>query len=329
MSERSSGRGAGGKRTYAVIGTGAVGGYYGAKLATAGHEVHFLARSDADHIRRHGLVVTSPTGDMALTDVSVFHDAADVPPVDVVLVALKTTTNAALPTLLGPLMAKAEATGRPAPIIVPLQNGLGVEDEAAAAAPGATVVGGMCFICSTKVGPGRIEHADYGAVTLAERTADGSAAGETPAVQAIADDLNAAGVEGQPKDDLGTARWRKLAWNIPFNGLSVVLDAGTDEMMADPSARQLVADLMGEVVGGSAAVGHPIGQHYVDVMLGATESMIAYAPSMKVDFDSRRELEIAAIYEAPIAAAADAGFAMVRTEALARQLRFLDARNRS
>lgn len=316
------------KRTYAVIGVGAVGGFYGAKLAAAGHEVHFVARSDADHIRAHGLVVTSPSGDVVLPDASVCSDPADLPPVDVVLVGLKTTANRELGRLLGPVLAAAAGAGRPAPMVVPLQNGLGVEAGVAAAAPGASVVGGMCFICSTKVGPGRIEHADYGRVTLAEWRSDDSAAGLTAAVQALADDLAGAGIEVDPQPDLGTARWRKLAWNIPFNGLSVVLDAGTREMVTDPSTRSLCHDLMGEVVDASAACGHPIGADYVQVMFDYTDAMIPYTTSMKVDFDARRPLEIEAIYDAPVAAAAAAGCPMPRTEVLARQLRFLDTRNR-
>jgi 2-dehydropantoate 2-reductase len=317
------------KRSYAVIGAGAVGGFYGAKLAAAGHEVHFLARSDADHMRHHGLLVTSPTGDVTLDPVAVYDDPAALPPVDAVLIGLKTTANDALARLLGPVLATAAAAGRSAPVLVPLQNGLGVEDQVAAAAPGAPVVGGMCFICSTKVAPGRVEHIDYGAVTYAERTTDGQPAGVTELVQALTDDLVAAGIEAEARPDLGVARWRKLAWNIPFNGLSVVLDAGTDELMGDPAARSLAADLMGEVVAASDACGSAIGPEFADRMLEHTQVMTPYAPSMKVDFDARRPLEIAAIYEAPVAAAAVAGYDMVRTDALARQLRFLDTRNRA
>ena len=317
------------KRSYAVIGTGAVGGFYGAKLAAAAHEVHFLARSDADHLRDHGLIVTSPTGDIALDPVSVFDDPAALPPVDVVLIGLKTTANGALPGLLRPLLDVSAAAGRPAPVMVPLQNGLGVEDDVAAAAPGAPVVGGMCFICSTKVGPGHIDHVDYGAVTLAEWRADGSAAGITELGEGLAADLQVAGIEAEAQPELGVARWRKLAWNIPYNGLSVVLDAGTDEIMGDPAARSLAFDLMSEVVEASAACGHGIGPEFADRMMAHTDAMTPYATSMKVDYDQGRELEIAAIYEAPIAAAAAAGCGMPRTSALARQLRFLDSRRRN
>jgi hypothetical protein len=91
-------------RTYAVIGTGAIGGLYGARLQHAGHEVHFLARSDAEWIAENGLVVESVWGDLSLPHVKVHSDVADMPRCDVVLVCLKTTQNHLLSTLLRPVV---------------------------------------------------------------------------------------------------------------------------------------------------------------------------------------------------------------------------------
>jgi 2-dehydropantoate 2-reductase len=315
---------AGVPRRYAVIGVGAVGGYYGARLAAAGHELHVVARSDAEHLRRHGLRVDSVDGDLSLPagSFAVHDDPAGVPAVDVVVLAVKTTVGPdEAARLVRPL-------ARPGTIVVALQNGLGVEAPLAAVAPGCPVLGGMCFVCTTKVGPGHVHHLDFGAVTLGEHTADGRPAGVTPAVEAVAADLRAAGVPAHGLDDLATGRWQKLVWNIPYNGLSVVLDAGTDELMADPSARALVRDLMGEVIGGATACGHPIPDRFADDMLTATDAMKPYRTSMKHDHDAGRPLEIDAIYEAPLAAAEAAGFPMARTGAVARQLHFLDGRKR-
>jgi 2-dehydropantoate 2-reductase len=310
-------------RRYAVIGVGAVGATYGARLAAAGHELHVVARSDADHLRTHGLRVESVYGDVDLPAGSFgVHDTpASVPPVDVVLLAVKTTVP--------PLEAARliEPLAGPDTIIVALQNGLGVEAPLAAVAAG-PVLGGMCFVCSNKVGPGHVRHLDFGTVTLGEHTTDGSAAGVTPAVDAVAADLDAAGVPTRRLDDLADGRWRKLVWNIPYNGLSVVLDAGTDELMADPSTRALVRDLMGEVLAAAEACGHVIGWSFAEEMLEATAAMTPYRTSMKLDHEAGRPMEIETIYGAPLTAASAAGAPMVRTEALARQLRFLDARGR-
>lgn len=309
-------------RRYAVVGTGAVGVTYGAKLAAAGHEVHFLARSDAEVLARDGLTLESVDGDVVLPRVSVFTDPAGIPPVDVVLVALKTTANGALGEVLGPL----DAPGR---IVVAMQNGLGVDEQMAAAAPSTTVLAGLCFVCSSRVRPGLVRHLDFGAVSLAELTPDGHAAGITPAVEAVGADLAGAGFEVRLRDDLLAARWQKLMWNIPYNGLSVVLDAGTDELQADPSSRTLATRIMREVEAASIAVGHPVGDGFVEQMLTYTDAMTPYAPSMKLDFDAGRALELQAIYDIPLQVAAAAGTPMTAASVLADQLHFLDARRRS
>lgn len=307
-----------GARRYALIGPGAVGLLYGGRLAAAGHELHVVGRSDVEHLRTRGMQLESAYGDVSLDTVSAFTDVRDVPPVDVVLVALKTTANHLLPELLAPFAGQGTT-------IVMLQNGLGVEERAARAAPGATVLGGLCFVCALKVGPGHARHVDYGAITVAEH--DASAI--TEAVSAVADDLEAAGVEAKREADLFAARWRKLVWNIPYNGLSVLLDAGTDELMADTATRALVVDLMNEVADGARACGRQLPDGFVEQMLEMTDAMVPYRTSMKTDYDAGYPLELGAIYGAPVKTAASAGCRMQRVEMVWRALQFLDSRRNS
>lgn len=305
-------------RSYTVVGAGAVGLLYGTRLAAAGHRVHWVVRSGFDTIQAQGITVRSegrtfhlPPGTFA-----VVVDPADAPPADVVMVALKTTANGDLASLVGPAVADGAT-------VAMFQNGLGVEDQAREALPAAgTVLGAMCFVCAHRRGPGDADHLDYGAVTVGAL----GPAGPDPQAQALATDLGAAGIEADAVDDLAVARWRKLAWNIPFNGLSVVLDAATDELLADADGRALVAELMDEVVEAAAACGSPQEVGLRDRLLAMTEVMTPYAPSMKLDFDAGRRLELGAIYDAPLAAAAAAGAPMVRAGALARQLHLLDRR---
>ncbi len=310
-------------RSYAVIGLGAIGGYYGGRLAAAGHPVRFLVRSELAAIRAGGLTVTSPHGDIRLPEIEAWDSAGEVPESDVVVVAVKTTDTP------GVLDDVRRLIGPSTQAVLVLQNGLGVEEVVAAAAGDTPVVGGMCFICSHKEGPGRIRHLDYGAVTVGRWAPGYAPMGVTPEVEAVAADLEGAGLPVNRLPELGVGRWKKLVWNIPYNGLSVVLDAGTDELMADPVTRSLVADLMAEVVAGAAACGHAVDPTFIDTMLRDTDAMTPYAPSMKLDYDARRTLELPAIYAAPTAAARAAGTPMVRTEALHRQLAFLDRRNRA
>jgi 2-dehydropantoate 2-reductase len=309
-------------RRYAVVGAGAIGALYGARLAAAGHEVHFLLRSDLDRVREHGLVVESVYGDVRLDEPSVFGDPADMPSVDVVLVGLKTTANHLLGELLGPLV-------RDGATVVMLQNGLGIEEAAAEVAPGSAILGGLCFTCSNRVGPGHVRHLDYGAITLGEHRRDGGPAGITPAMVAISRDLEAAGVEMVLAPDLAAARWRKLGWNMPFNGLSVVLDATTDELMANPATAELAGQMMDEVCAAAAACGSPLPASTRDELLELTRSMRPYATSMKLDAEAGRPLELDAIYAAPLAAAARAGVATPRLDTLHAQLRLIDTRLRS
>lgn len=308
-------------RRYAVVGAGAIGTLYGARLAAVGHPVHFLLRSDLDHVRRHGILVESVYGDVWLESPAVYSDPCDMPPVDVVLVGLKTTANDRLGGLLRPLVAGGAT-------VVMLQNGLGVEELAAVAAPHSEILGGLCFTCSNRVAPGHVCHLDYGSITLGAHHRGGRPAGITPAMVAVGADLEGAGVEVVLSPDLPQARWRKLAWNMPFNGLSVVLDATTDELMRDPATATLAGEMMDEVCAAAAACGSPLPVTTRDDLLALTATMRPYATSMNLDWAAGRPLELDAIYAAPLAAAHTAGVSMPRLAALHAQLRFLDSRAR-
>lgn len=308
-------------RTYAIIGTGALGGYYGGLLARAGIDVHFLLRSDYQHVRQHGLVIDAKDGNFTLPKVNAYHNPADIPHCDVVVLALKTTQNHLLPSLLPPV------TGNNTTVLV-LQNGLGVEDQAAAVVGPDRVVGGLCFLCSNKLSPGHIQHLDYGQITLADYNLDGTPAGVTNRIKTIAADLESASITVRLSRDLSKSRWKKLVWNIPFNGLSVVLDATTDQIMADPHAHALARSLMLETVQAADAAGHPIDHDIIQIMLDQTANMLPYRTSMKLDYDHHRPLETQAIVNAPLQAAKNAGLESPRIETLLAQLNFLDHRNR-
>ena len=91
-------------RNYAIVGTGALGGFYGGRLQQAGLEVNFLLRSDYDQVKKHGLIVESPEGDFTLPHVRAYYDAHKMPQCDVIILALKTTQNHFLPQILPPLL---------------------------------------------------------------------------------------------------------------------------------------------------------------------------------------------------------------------------------
>jgi 2-dehydropantoate 2-reductase len=304
-------------KRYAILGTGALGGFYGARLARSGADVHFLLHSDFEHVRQHGLVIDSKDGDFVLPKVQAYSDVNEMPRCDVAVVALKATQNHLLPSLLPPVLADDG-------VVLLMQNGLGGEEEAARVAPGHAVLGGLCFLCSNKVGPGHIRHLDYGSIRFAEYAPDAAPAEASDRTRAIAQDFADAGIQVDVKEDLVLARWQKLVWNVPMSGLSVVLNTDTQALMADPHTRALAEDIMNEVVAGARACGRHIHDSFVSKMIDMTLAMPAYRASMKIDFDAGKPMEVEAIYGNPQRAARAAGATMPIVETLYRQLKFLD-----
>ena len=302
------------KLKYAVIGTGAIGGYYGGRLASNGNDVHFLYHSEYAHVKAHGLQVDSVCGSFHLMAMNVYDSTSAMPQCDVVLVSLKSTQNHLLPQMLAPILHDGS-------IIILIQNGLGLEQELQRSLPHHIIAGGMAFICSSRVAPGHIVHADYGALTIAFQDRDMP----QPLAEQIATDMNNAGIPCRVEGDLNLYRWRKLVWNIPFNGLTVALKTSTDKLMQDPASLQLVTDLMQEVAQGARACGAGIGQDFIDKMLSDTQKMKPYAPSMRLDYDNRRPMEIRAIYSNPVATARLAGVEMHKVEMLEQMLKFIEA----
>lgn len=307
------------KRSYAILGTGALGGFYGARLQQAGVEVHFLLNRDYQHVRDYGLVIESSDGDFVLSQIHAYSNVKDMPRCDVVVITLKTTQNDLLPQML-PAVIKEDG------VVLVLQNGLGIEEQVAQIVGPERVLGGLCFVCANKAGPGHIRQWDYSSIFLAEYISGYNPCEITWRMREIADDFQRAGIPIELGEDLLLARWRKLVWNIPFNGLSVVLDATTDELMTDRYARSLVEQLMGEVAVAARSCDRLITDRFIHKMLQDTAKMKPYRTSMKIDYEERRPLEVEAILGNPLRVAQQAGANLPMIAMLYQQLKFLDAR---
>jgi len=306
-----------------IIGTGAIGGFYGVMLARAGFDVHFLLRSEFAAVSNNGLRVESAVhGELLLNPVQAYSSAADMPPCDWLLVGAKSTANAEL----APLIVQAAADD--AKVLV-LQNGLGVEDRLRAVLPdNLHVLGGLCFICVHRLAAGVVAHQAFGGVNMGYHSGPAVDAAQKQAiVEEGAQLFQAAGIESQAMADLQQARWQKLVWNVPYNGLSVLLQARTSALMTDSYSRELIQDLMSEVVAGAEACGHALPEGYAAKLFAMTEQMPDYWPSMYHDFREKRPLELDAIYSRPLAAALAAGKDMPKTRALFQTLAFIDFHN--
>ena len=307
-----------------IIGTGAIGGFYGLMLARAGYDVHFLLRSEFGAVSQHGLRVDSQLhGILTLENVKAYSCAADMPPCDWLLVGVKTTSNASVASAI----AQTAASG--AKVLV-LQNGLSVEDELRALLPDSLhVLGGLCFICVHRTGPGQITHQALGTVNIGYHSGPAAdACASLAIVEEGAALFHTAGIESVAMDNLDKARWQKLVWNVPYNGLSVLLRASTTPLMADADSRELIQGLMAEVVLGAQACGHTVPDGYAEQLFKLTERMPDYQPSMHHDFIEKRPMELEAIYARPLAAAQAAGCNLPKIRALYQALAFIDRSNR-
>ena len=299
---------------YGIIGSGAIGGYYGSKLARAGQEVHFLFRSDYEYVKSHGLQVDSCDGSFHL-DVNAYDDTADMPACDVVLVCLKTVTNGKLQQLLPPLLT-------PGTLVVLIQNGIGVEEDVQRLFPDVQLAAGLAFICSAKTEPGHINHQCYGSINLADYSCR-----DERRLQTVVDELRQAGVDAG-RVEYYEARWKKAVWNMPFNGMTVALKCQTDELLKHPATRRLIRDMMMEVITAAQHLGvKNITEEFADKMIQMTDNMTPYSPSMRLDYDYHRRMEIEYLYSRPIATARQAGIGMPKLEMLEAELKFLEAGN--
>lgn len=296
---------------YAVIGTGAIGGYYGAKLAAAGQEVHFLLHSDFSFVLKYGLQVNSCDGSFHIDKPLVYNHVTDMPKCDVVLVGLKSVNNYLLPSLLPPLLKDDT-------MVILIQNGIGLEEDLQERMPHLQLVAGLAFICSSKTEPGVVNHQCYGYINLGNYSYP-----DQGKVDLVANHFNVAEVDAHCVE-YREARWKKAVWNMPFNGMTVALDAQTDELLACPATRKLVYEQMLEVINAARACGvDNIDSTFADKMIYNTEHMTPYSPSMKLDYEFRRPMEIDYIYTRPIKMAREAGCSMPRLEMLEAELRYM------
>jgi len=303
------------KARIAIVGSGAIGSYYGARLAASGQDVHFLMRGGLEAVRSQGLTVRSPDAPEAhLPRVQVYESTEEIGPVDWVLIAVKTTANAALETLIPPLL-------HPGTVLVTLQNGLGNEAFLAERFGVERVLGALCFIGVNRIAPGVLQNFGAGTISIGEY--QGPPQARTRAlVQAFRD----AGVEAELVENLLTERWRKEVWNVPFNGLAIAAgDVMCDQILADPGLLELTRGLMREIVAIATARGHAIPSSYIDYQIERTGPLGAYKPSSLLDYRAGRPVEVEAIWGEPVREARKAGVDAGRLEALYFLLKRLTA----
>ena len=245
------------------------------------------------------------------------------------LIAIKTTANDQLPVLVPPLVGANTA-------VLTLQNGLGNEEALAAIFPIEQILGGLCFVCLNRISSGVVQHIAHGKIELGEFRR-----WPEPRTHDIAGAFRHAGVPCSVRDNLERAHWKKLVWNIPFNGLAVASCAGleavrsgrfagrvqeclpTDKLLADPGWLELVRELMHEIIAAGNVLTPGIRAELAEELVEKTRIMGAYQPSTLIDFLRGFPIELEALFFEPLRRAQARGVSMPRLAALCEILKSL------
>jgi 2-dehydropantoate 2-reductase len=268
-----------------VYGAGGVGGYFGARLAASGRDVRFVARgAHLAAMRETGLRVSSPKGDVTVLPVQASDDPAELGPVDVVLVAVKTWQLSEVLEGLPPLL---EADS----VVLPLLNGVEAADELAAVVGKGRVLKGLCRIISMVEAPGHVRH--LGAepsIVLGEWDNE-----RTDRVNRLRDVLAGAGIGARVPDDIDVALWEKFAFVVSVGGVGAVTRAPIGQERSHPATRGMIESAIREIVRVGQASGVAIGEGVVEKSMSFVDTLPAHgSASLQRDLAAGRLSELEA-----------------------------------
>lgn len=280
-----------------IVGAGAIGAFYGGKLAQMGVQVSVVCRSDFSCVKDAGFDIQSNLGQFRFQPHNVFASSAEAgSDYDAVFVCTKVLPEIDRVALLRPVVG-------PDTLIVLLQNGIFIESEIQAAFPDHSIASGLAFVCINRLGKGKINHQGYGRLVF------GLYQGRDNLKMTILVRLFVlAGVSAVISTNIQLERWRKLVWNAPFNPVSVVYGPiKTDAILANPKLREIVYAVMKEVIACAAADGCPLPSDVIDKNIRDTEKMAPYKTSMLLDYEACRRMESDAILGNAVRFAEDSG----------------------
>ena len=271
------------KMRIAVMGAGAVGGYFGARLAAAGENVAFVARgSHLEAMRKEGLRVKSIQGDLHIRSLFT-SDPAEVGPVDLVLLCVKSYDTEEASAKLAPMIGAKT-------VMLSLQNGVDNPDKIAARWGRDRTLAGVVYLGALVSAPGSIEHSAGGRVMMGEL--DGVAGEGAIRVQQIFTDAQ---VPCAISPEIRKVMWTKLVWNAPFCALSCLARATVKEIMESDSLRKLAADCMEEVREAARYTGLELGSSIIEETFNFSRGLGDFKPSMLQDLEAGKPLEYEAL----------------------------------
>ena len=264
----------------AVMGTGAVGGYFGARLAAASNDVAFIARGPhLAAMRQQGLTLESPQGNLHIRDALFTDDLSQIGAVDLVLFCVKSydtdATAAKLLSLIG------DRT-----IILSLQNGVDNADKIAQRWGHQRTLAGVVYIGSQLLQPGKIKHSSGGRIVFGEL--DGQVHETTQAVERL---LSSARISCEVSGAIRNIQWRKLLWNAPFCAISCLTHTNVKEIVESDSLTKLALDCMKEVREAAQAQAIDLDPALFEETLNFSKSLGEFKPSMLQDLEAGKPLE--------------------------------------
>ena len=272
----------------AVIGAGAIGSFYGAKLAKAGYDVEFLTRSGAKKLKNNAVNIKSIWGNFKIK-LNAFSDTKFMSKADLIIISTKVLPSINYKKIIAPIVKKDS-------IILCIQNGMNVEEKLSRIFPKNTVLGGLAFTCINRISPIKILHLDYGLIKIAPLLKE-----NFKTASLLTEIFNKTGIQTEAVKNLRKMRWQKLLWNIPFNSLSVVCGGITTDKIVDSNTlTTLAADLMKETLEIAKAEGIIIPGKIIQTMITTTQKMNPYKTSMLLDYENKREMEIETIVGEPL-----------------------------
>jgi 2-dehydropantoate 2-reductase len=268
----------------AIMATGGVGGYFGARLAASGEEVHFIARgAHLAALRANGLTLKSANGDLHLQPVSTTDDPARIGPVDIVIFAVKQYDTEAAARLIKPLLGADTAA-------VTLQNGMDKDERLRSVLGRDHVMDGAAYITGAAVAaPGVIIHAGKVArMIFGEVDGRKSARGER-----LLAACKKAGIDAVFSADVDRELWAKFALLSAFSGVTSLLRKPIGPILADPDTRKLLTDAIAETVAVAAAKGIDLGDDYLSRQVAFSAGVPPETKSsMQMDLEAGRRLEL-------------------------------------
>ena len=266
-----------------IMGTGGVGGYFGARLAHAGADVSFVARGrQLQALREHGLRIESPRGDLHLPQVHATDDPSTLGTADLVLFGVKLWDTEAAAAQIRPIVGAHTA-------VVSLQNSVVKDDLLRAVLGDAAVVGGACYIAATIAEPGLIRHTG-----TMQKIAVGEFDGQrSERLERFAAACTAAGIDHEISADIQRTIWEKFVFLVALSGVTTTARVPIGRIRSEPRTRAFWRDVMLEVAAVARAEGVPLAEDFVDKRIAFADTLPeTMTSSMHHDLDRGNRLEV-------------------------------------